>query len=62
VDTPQYDVLGDRRAPFLAEQAQQLPGGRIGRAGEVAEAILLLLGNAYMNAEVLHIDGGGRFV
>lgn len=62
VDTPQYDVFGDGRGPFLAEQAEKLPGGRIGRADEVADAILLLLGNAYMNAEVLHIDGGGRFI
>lgn len=62
VDTPQYDGLGEARGPFLAEQAQKLPGGRIGLAEEVADAIMLLLGNAYMNAEVLHIDGGGRYV
>ena len=62
VDTPQYDVLGDRRGPFLAEQAGRLPGGRIGSADEIAQAVMLLLENAYMNAEVLHIDGGGRFV
>jgi len=33
-----------------------------GHAEEVAEAILLLLSNAYINAEVLHIDGAGRSV
>jgi NAD(P)-dependent dehydrogenase (short-subunit alcohol dehydrogenase family) len=62
VDTPQYDVLAERRGPFLAEQARKLPGGRIGRAEEVGDAVMLLLCNGYMNGEVLHIDGAGRFV
>jgi len=63
VDTPLFDVLGrEVRREVLAEVAQSLPGGRIGRPAEVAEAIIFLLGNHYMNAEVLHIDGGGRFV
>lgn len=62
VDTPQYDVLGKGRTSFLAGQAQKLPRRQIGRAEEVADAILMLLGNAYINGEVLHIDGGGRFV
>jgi len=62
VDTPQYDLLGEARGRFLAEQARKLPRAQIGRAEEVADAILLLLGNAYINGEVLHIDGGGRFV
>ncbi len=62
VDTPLFDSLGERREPLLTQSAQGLPGGRIGRAEEIAEAILLLLSNCYMNAEVLHVDGGGRFV
>ena len=63
VDTPLFDVLGrEVRRDVLAEVAQSLPGGRIGRPAEVAEAIIYLLGNHYMNAEGLHIVGGGRFV
>lgn len=63
VDTPLFDVLGrEIRTAILAEAAQALPGGRVGRPAEIAEAIMLLLSNGYMNAEVLHIDGGGRFV
>ncbi len=62
VDTPLYDVLGERRSALLGDRAQSLPGGRIGHADEVADAILLLLGNGYMNAAVLHVDGGGRFI
>jgi NAD(P)-dependent dehydrogenase (short-subunit alcohol dehydrogenase family) len=63
VDTPLFDVLGqETRTAILAEAAQALPGGRVGRPAEIAEAIMLLLSNGYINAEVLHIDGGGRFV
>ena len=63
VDTPLYDAFGiEGRAAILAQAAEVLPVGRIGRPEEVADAIIFLLGNGYMNCEVLHIDGGGRFV
>lgn len=63
VDTPLYDAFGkDGRAALLAQAAEALPVGRIGRPDEVADAIIFLLTNGYMNCEVLHIDGGGRFV
>lgn len=63
VDTPLFDALGhEARTAILAEAAEALPGGRVGRPAEIAEAIILLLGNGYLNAEVLHVDGGGRFV
>jgi NAD(P)-dependent dehydrogenase (short-subunit alcohol dehydrogenase family) len=63
VDTPLFDTFGpENRAAVLAQAAAALPGGRIGRAEELGEAIAFLLGNRYINAEILHIDGGGRFV
>jgi len=63
IDTQLFDVFGpEGRAALFAQVAEQLPVGRVGRADEVGEAITFLLGNGYMNAEVLHIDGGGRFV
>jgi NAD(P)-dependent dehydrogenase (short-subunit alcohol dehydrogenase family) len=63
VDTPLFDSLGgEARAGLLARAAAGLPGGRIGRPEEIAEAILLLLANPYLNGEVLHVDGGGRLV
>lgn len=63
VDTPLYDAFGaEARAALLAQAAQNLPVGRIGRPDEIADAILFLLTNGYMNGEVLHIDGGGRLV
>jgi NAD(P)-dependent dehydrogenase (short-subunit alcohol dehydrogenase family) len=63
VETPLFDALGaETRSAVLAGAAAALPRGRIGQPGEVADAITFLLANAYMNGEVLHIDGGGRLV
>ena len=63
VESPLYDAFGnDGRAELLKKAANALPTGRIGRPEEIADAILFLLSNEYMNCEVLHIDGGGRFV
>ena len=57
------DAFGpDARDAILAGAAAALPGGRVGRADEVGEAIAFLLGNGFMNGEILHIDGGGRLV
>jgi NAD(P)-dependent dehydrogenase (short-subunit alcohol dehydrogenase family) len=63
VDTPLFDVFRpDERAAMFAQVTSTLPGGRIGYPEEAGDAIAFLLGNEYMNAEVLHVDGGGRFV
>ncbi|MCA8017160.1 SDR family oxidoreductase [Burkholderia metallica] len=63
VETPLYDVFGpDARGTILAGAAAALPGGRVGRVDEVGDAIAFLLGNGFMNGEILHIDGGGRLV
>lgn len=63
VDTPLYDAFGpEGRAAILAQAADSLPVGRIGRPEEIADAIIFLLNNGYVNCEVLHVDGGGRFV
>jgi len=39
-----------------------LSGRRVGTADEVAQVIVLLMTNAYMTGEVVHVDGGCRFV
>nr|WP_241020720.1 SDR family oxidoreductase [Burkholderia sp. Ac-20344] len=63
VATPLYDAFGpEARDTILSGAASALPGGRVGRADEVGEAIAFLLGNGFMNGEILHIDGGGRLV
>ncbi|KQZ27648.1 SDR family oxidoreductase [Duganella sp. Root1480D1] len=61
-DTPLFDVLGESSKVFLQQVAESLPVGRVGRAEEIGSAILFMMTNAYVNGEVLHIDGGGRLV
>jgi NAD(P)-dependent dehydrogenase (short-subunit alcohol dehydrogenase family) len=62
IDTPRLDrSFGAEKTNRVEAIARQLPGKRIGSANEVASAVLLLMTNSYINGEVLHIDGGGRF-
>ena len=58
IDTP---MLGDDKAGAAAYGAS-LPVKRMGIAEEVAEAVVFLMTNGFITGEVLHIDGGGRFI
>lgn len=63
IDTPRLErTFGAERAVRVEAIARRLPGRRIGAADEVARAVLMLMTNAYINGEVLHIDGAGRHV
>ena len=63
VDPPLLDgLLGVRRAEILAAVAAKLPVRRIGRAEEVADAVLFLMKNGYVTGITLTIDGGGLLV
>jgi NAD(P)-dependent dehydrogenase (short-subunit alcohol dehydrogenase family) len=63
IDTPLlHTAYGPERDTLVKNRAAVLPGRRIGSADEVAQAILLLMTNEYITGEVLHIDGGSRFV
>jgi len=63
IDTPLlHTTYGPERDTIIKNRAAVLPGKRVGSADEVAQAILLLMTNAYITGEVLHIDGGSRFV
>ena len=63
IDTGLFDGFApEMRAQIFQSAAETLPVGRVGAADEVADAILFLVRNGYMNGEVLHIDGGGRLV
>ncbi|MDE1164429.1 MAG: SDR family oxidoreductase [Pseudomonas sp.] len=61
VDTPTWAFLGasDRQGLFDSVAAG-LPVGRVGQADELADAALAMMGNGFINATVLHVDGGGR--
>ena len=57
VDTP---MLTETQREGLVENGTlaRIPVGRMGRASEVAEAVLFCVGNEYMNGGVVGIDGG----
>ena len=59
IDTP---MLADYREPGSEWASATLPVGRIGTPDDVAQAVLLLMTNGFMTGEVLHVDGGGRYV
>ena len=62
-DTGLFDVFGPQaRAEIFTNAAKASPLSRVGSPEEVADAIVFLLGNGYVNGEVLHVDGGGRLV
>jgi NAD(P)-dependent dehydrogenase (short-subunit alcohol dehydrogenase family) len=63
IDTPLlHAAYGANREALVNSRAAALPGKRIGTADEVAQAIIMLMTNEYINGAVLHIDGGGRFL
>jgi NAD(P)-dependent dehydrogenase (short-subunit alcohol dehydrogenase family) len=61
IETPLWDAFGPRREVFAAMGAR-LPVGRVGRAQEVAEAVLFLMTNGFVTGTVLPIDGGGALI
>lgn len=62
IDTPRLDrMFGAEKTDRIENIASQLPGKRIGVADEVARVVLMMMTVAYMNGEVLHVDGAGRY-
>jgi 3-oxoacyl-[acyl-carrier protein] reductase len=43
------------------ELAQRIPLGRLGQADEVAQAVMMLVGNAYMTGQTVALSGGMAF-
>jgi NAD(P)-dependent dehydrogenase (short-subunit alcohol dehydrogenase family) len=63
IDTPLlHTAYGAERDTIIKHRAAILPGNCVGTMEEVAQVILMLMSNAYMTGEVVHVDGGGRFV
>ena len=59
IDTPFLDTLGDRRNALVADYSERLPVGRVGRAEDVADAVLFLMKNGFVTGITLTVDGGG---
>jgi NAD(P)-dependent dehydrogenase (short-subunit alcohol dehydrogenase family) len=63
IDTSRlHTAYGEERDTIVQNWAAVLPGRRVGTADEVAQVILMLMTNAYVTGEVVHVDGGGRIV
>jgi len=63
VDTPTWSFLSEQdRAGLFEQVGSGLPGGRVGHADDLADAVLSVVSNEFINATVLHVDGGGRIV
>jgi len=63
VDTPMLEeLLGEARNAIKAEAGAHLPVKRIGRPEEIADAVLFLMKNGYVNGITLTVDGGGLLV
>ncbi len=43
------------------ELVRNIPLGRLGQAEEVAQAVLMVLGNGYMTGQTIHLNGGTTF-
>lgn len=58
-DTPSWHFLdGEARRTLFRQVAATLPARKVGEPGEVAQAALFLIQNAYITGTVLHVDGG----
>jgi NAD(P)-dependent dehydrogenase (short-subunit alcohol dehydrogenase family) len=63
VDTPMLDeLLGEACVTLKAAAGARLPVKRIGRPEELADAVLFLMKNGYVNGITLTVDGGGLLV
>jgi hypothetical protein len=53
---------GPERDTIMKNRAAILPGRRVGSADEIAQAILMLMTNAYATGKMVYGDKGGRYV
>ncbi|MBV9756026.1 MAG: SDR family oxidoreductase, partial [Alphaproteobacteria bacterium] len=51
------DMMGDNKA----ERAARIPLGRLGAPEEVAQAVLMVIGNAYITGQTVPLSGGLSF-
>jgi NAD(P)-dependent dehydrogenase (short-subunit alcohol dehydrogenase family) len=59
VDTPWWDQFpAEQKAHIFKQQAEALPVGRVGEAGDIAHAVQFLIENSFMTGTVIECDGG----
>jgi 3-oxoacyl-[acyl-carrier protein] reductase len=52
------DMIADQREAFAA----RIPMGRLGLPEEVAQAVLMVLGNPFMTGQTVQVNGGMHFI
>jgi len=52
------DMMNARRDQYVA----RIPLGRMGTADEVAQAVLMVIGNEYMTGQTVQLNGGTNFI
>jgi 3-oxoacyl-[acyl-carrier protein] reductase len=52
------DMMNARREQYAA----RIPLGRMGTAAEVAQAVLMVIGNDYMTGQTVQLNGGTHFI
>jgi 3-oxoacyl-[acyl-carrier protein] reductase len=52
------DMMNARREQYVA----RIPLGRMGTAEEVAQAVLMVVGNEYMTGQTVQLNGGTNFI
>lgn len=59
IDTPSRAGMNEEaRSRFYASVADKLPVKRVGRAEDVAQAVVYLMNNGFVTGTVLHVEGG----
>ncbi|MCR9195576.1 MAG: SDR family oxidoreductase [Hyphomonas sp.] len=59
VDTEAYEAMdAESRKAMFESVAGSLPLGRVGNPDEIAQAVLMVMANAFLTGTVLDIDGG----
>jgi len=62
IDTPWWNFMPpEQRTATLAHFTAKTPVGRLGRPEDVAQAISLLVSNAFMTGHTIVCDGGVRY-
>ncbi len=60
IDTPLWDDMPEaRKRDLLTAAADNLPVGRVGRAGDIANAVHYLMITGFATGSVVRVDGGG---
>jgi NAD(P)-dependent dehydrogenase (short-subunit alcohol dehydrogenase family) len=59
IDTPGWGTVpAEQRDRLFEDLAGRLPASRVGRPEEIADAVMMLIGNGYITGHTIVADGG----